>query len=133
MVSSANFSPARINRSQQELQYSWPAPPIENARVGGTETGTGGVGALGHLLLEIHCYGNPYNNQFFWACENENPQETIVSMKQFRNLVCRTSNGNIILKTHPLVLFGDKAKVEKALRDFESFFQLKMTQNDGLP
>ena len=72
-------------------------------------------------------------NQSFWACENENPQETIVLMKHFRNLVCRTCNGNIILKNHPLDLFGDKAKVEKVLWDFESFFPVKMTQNDCLP
>ena len=42
---------------------------------------------------------------------------------------CRTCNNNIILKKHPLDLFGDKAIVV----DSEKMFGLKIIRDDGLP
>lgn len=49
------------------------------------------------------------------------------------NLVCRTCNGNIILKNHPLDLFGVKAVEEGIVRDLEKITGLKITFDDGLP
>ena len=55
--------------------------------------------------------------------------------KRFSSLkdVCRTCNNNIILKNHPLDLFGDKAKDERIVADLEKMFGLKITRGDGLP
>lgn len=49
------------------------------------------------------------------------------------DLVCRTCNENIILKNHPLDLFGVKATEEGIVRDVEKFFGMKITRGDGLP
>ena len=45
--------------------------------------------------------------------------------------VCSTCNSNIILKTHPLDLFGDKAKDERIVAHLEKMFGLKITRGDG--
>ena len=50
-----------------------------------------------------------------------------------KNFVCRTCNGNIILKNFPLDLFGVKATGEGIVRDLEKFCGLKVTIDDGLP
>ena len=42
-----------------------------------------------------------------------------------------TCNSNIILKTHPLDLFGDKAKDERIVKHLEKVFGLKITRGDG--
>ena len=47
--------------------------------------------------------------------------------------VCRTCNGNIICKNHPLDLFGEKAIKEGIARDLEKFSGLKISFDDGLP
>ena len=47
-----------------------------------------------------------------------------------KNLVCRTCNSNIILKNHPVHLFGEKAKEERIVKDLEKFFGLKITRDD---
>ena len=47
--------------------------------------------------------------------------------------VCRTCNNNISLNTHPLDLFGDKAKDERIVADLEKMFCLQITGGDGLP
>jgi len=46
--------------------------------------------------------------------------------------VCRTCNANIVVKNHPLDLFGAKASQENIPSVLESFFELKVTLNDGL-
>ena len=58
-----------------------------------------------------------------------------IPTKRFSSLkdVCRTCNNNIILKHHPLDLFGDKAKEERIVEDLEKMFGLKITRDDGLP
>ena len=55
--------------------------------------------------------------------------------KRFSSLkdVCRTCNYNIILKNHPLDLFGDIAKYERIVAHLEKMFGLKITRGDGLP
>ena len=47
--------------------------------------------------------------------------------------VCRTCNENIVVKNHPLDLFGAKASQENILSVLERFFELKVALNDGLP
>ena len=43
------------------------------------------------------------------------------------------ANYNIILKKHPLDLFGDIAKDERIVAHVEKMFGLKITRGDGLP
>ena len=47
--------------------------------------------------------------------------------------VCRTCNENIVVKNHPLDLFGAKASQENIPSMLERFFELKVAFNDGLP
>ena len=47
--------------------------------------------------------------------------------------VCRTYNENIVVKNHPLDLFGAKASQENIPSVLERFFGLKVALNDGLP
>ena len=47
--------------------------------------------------------------------------------------VCRTCNENIVVKNHPLDLFGAKASQENIPSVLERFFELKVALNDGLP
>lgn len=47
--------------------------------------------------------------------------------------VCRTCNCNIILKNHPLDLFGDKATEERIVVDLEKFCRVKIIYDDSLP
>ena len=49
------------------------------------------------------------------------------------NSVCRTCNGNIILKNHPLDLFGVKVTEEGIVSDLEKFCGFKITCADGFP
>ena len=42
-------------------------------------------------------------------------------------------NGNIVLKNHPLDLFGKKAAEEGILRDLEKFCGFKITLEDCFP
>ena len=47
--------------------------------------------------------------------------------------VCRTCNENIVVKNHPLDLFGAKASQENIPSVLERFFELKVAFDDGLP
>ena len=47
--------------------------------------------------------------------------------------VCRTCNENIVVRNHPLDLFGAKASEENIISILERFFELKIVQDDGLP
>ena len=47
--------------------------------------------------------------------------------------ICRTCNENIVVKNHPLDLFGAKASQENIPSVLERFFELKVALNDGLP
>ena len=47
--------------------------------------------------------------------------------------VCRNCNGNIVLKNHPLDLFGKQAAKEGILRDLEKFCGFKITFEDCFP
>ena len=47
--------------------------------------------------------------------------------------VCRTCNENVVVKNHPLDLFGAKASQENIPSVLERFFELKVALNDGLP
>ena len=47
--------------------------------------------------------------------------------------VCRTCNGNIISKNHPLDLFGEKAIKEGIGRDLEFFSRVKIPLDAGFP
>ena len=47
--------------------------------------------------------------------------------------VCRTCNGNIVVKNHPLDLFGQKAVEEGIVRDLEKFCGFKIAFKDGFP
>ena len=47
--------------------------------------------------------------------------------------VCRTCNENIVVKNHPLDLFGAKASQENIPSVLERIFELKVALNDGLP
>ena len=47
--------------------------------------------------------------------------------------VCRNCNGNIVLKSHPLDLFGKKADKEGILQDLEKFCGFKITFEDCFP
>lgn len=54
--------------------------------------------------------------------------------KRVASHVCRTCNDNIILKNHPIHLFGSKlATDENIVEELERFSGFKITQNDGLP
>ena len=112
--------------SYPELRSSWPAPRIESS-------GRFQLKGLFWLADEIQ------KNQ----TGNDNWNDIVVNMaddsgtptKRFSSLkdVCRTCNNNIILKNHPLDLFGDKAKEERIVADLEKMFGLKITRDDGLP
>ena len=62
------------------------------------------------------------------ADDSDAPTKRFSSIKD----VCRTCNNNIILKKHPLDLFGDEAKEERIVADLEKMFGLKITRDDGL-
>ena len=47
--------------------------------------------------------------------------------------VCRTCNENIVVRNHPLDLFGAKASKENIISVLERFFELKTVKDDGLP
>ena len=47
--------------------------------------------------------------------------------------VCRTCNGNIISKNHPLDLFGEKAIKEGIAWDLEIFSRVKISLDAGFP
>ena len=47
--------------------------------------------------------------------------------------VCRTYNENIVVKNHPLDLFGAKASQENIPSVLERFFELKVALTHGLP
>ena len=47
--------------------------------------------------------------------------------------VCRTCNENIVVKNHPLDLFGAKASQDNISSVLERFFELKVAFEDGLP
>ena len=47
--------------------------------------------------------------------------------------VCQTCNENIVVKNHPLDLFGAKASQENIPSVLERFFELKVVFDDGLP
>ena len=47
--------------------------------------------------------------------------------------VCRACNENIVVKNHPLDLFGAKASQDNIPSVLERFFELKVAFEDGLP
>ena len=44
--------------------------------------------------------------------------------------VCRTCNENIVVRNHPLDLFGAKASKENIISILERFFELKIVKDD---
>ena len=44
--------------------------------------------------------------------------------------VCRTCNENIVVRNHPLDLFGAKASKENIISVLERFFELKIVKGD---